>query len=103
MVVNHSEGFITSDGIHTNNIENVWSRLKSEMSRYRGVKRTEIEPFLEKFTYRQYNINENDLNEFHEVFFRILKYLLTNCGAQAAPPCQTRHLSQGSRMNTMFF
>jgi hypothetical protein len=38
-VVNHSLGFRAPDGTYTNNIENVWSQLKSEITKERGVKR----------------------------------------------------------------
>ncbi|KCZ79223.1 hypothetical protein H312_03387 [Anncaliia algerae PRA339] len=34
--LNHREGFINSEGVHTNNIEGFWSYLKSEI-RGQGV------------------------------------------------------------------
>jgi hypothetical protein len=75
-VVNHSIGFVAPDGTHTNNIENVWSRMKSEMTKEHGVKRTEIDFWLAEFTYRQYNLHEDDLDSFYDSYIQILKTLL---------------------------
>jgi hypothetical protein len=50
-VVNHSLGFLSTYGIHTNNIENVWFQLKSEINREHGVKRNEIDVCLIEFTF----------------------------------------------------
>jgi hypothetical protein len=74
--VNHSIGFVAPDGMHTNNIENVWSRMKSEMTKEHGVKRTEIDLWLAEFTYRQYNLQKDDLDSFYDSYIQILKTLL---------------------------
>jgi hypothetical protein len=36
-------GFLSPDGSHTNNIENVWFQLKSEINEEHGVKRNKID------------------------------------------------------------
>ncbi|WUR04702.1 DDE-TNP-IS1595 domain-containing protein [Vairimorpha necatrix] len=41
-VVNHSLGFRSPDGTHSNNIENIWSQFKSEMTKEHGVKRKKL-------------------------------------------------------------
>ncbi|KAG0441330.1 hypothetical protein DMUE_1126 [Dictyocoela muelleri] len=46
-VVNHSRGFKNIEGFHTNNIENLWSILKYEINKRRGVVKTSLERFLE--------------------------------------------------------
>ncbi|KCZ78579.1 hypothetical protein H311_00386 [Anncaliia algerae PRA109] len=52
-IVNHSEGFVNEDGIHTNNIEGFWSYLKLEMRRQGGVLRNNIDEWLADFTFRK--------------------------------------------------
>ncbi|KCZ79560.1 hypothetical protein H312_03053 [Anncaliia algerae PRA339] len=52
-VVNHSEGFINSEGIHTNNIEGFWSHLKSELRRQGVVMRRNIDDWIEDFSFRR--------------------------------------------------
>ncbi|KAG0435617.1 hypothetical protein DMUE_4640 [Dictyocoela muelleri] len=39
-VLNHSVGFLAIYGTHINNIENVWSRMKSKMNKEHRVKIT---------------------------------------------------------------
>jgi hypothetical protein len=55
LVVNHSVGFLNDDGDHTNGIENLWSQMKSIMSRQHGVKREDIDLWLEEFIFRKRN------------------------------------------------
>lgn len=45
MVINYSVGFVTVDGSHTNNIENLWSHLKTESRMRRGVMKVNPEDF----------------------------------------------------------
>lgn len=52
-VVSHAEGFVTSDGIHTNNIEGFWSHLKSQMRKENGVKRNDIDEWLINYTFKR--------------------------------------------------
>ncbi|KAG0434879.1 hypothetical protein DMUE_4995 [Dictyocoela muelleri] len=75
-VVNHSTGFITEDGIHTNNIENLWSCMKSEMTRQHGVKKKSIEIWVEYFMFRRKYIDETSPESFKNVFYMIIKTIL---------------------------
>ncbi|WUR02938.1 DDE-TNP-IS1595 domain-containing protein [Vairimorpha necatrix] len=75
-VVNHSIGFLSPDGIHTNNIENVWSQLKSEMTKEHGVKRSEIDTWLDEFMYRKFMLREDDMGDFYKGFVDLLSKLL---------------------------
>jgi transposase-like protein len=54
-VVNHSIGFVNENGDHTNGIENVWSQMKSVMNIQHGVKREDIDMWLEEFMFRKRN------------------------------------------------
>ncbi|KAG0417775.1 hypothetical protein EQH57_0881 [Dictyocoela roeselum] len=71
-VVNHTEGFKAPDGTHTNNIESLWATLKSEMRKQHGVKRDEIDGWLEEFTFRQRFLKGSDANDISEIFLKIL-------------------------------
>ncbi len=41
-IVNHSEGFVYSDGAHTNTVENLWSHVRCSWRARPGVNRTRI-------------------------------------------------------------
>ncbi|KAG0418897.1 hypothetical protein EQH57_0633 [Dictyocoela roeselum] len=71
-IVNHSEGFVAPDGTHTNNIESLWAILKSEMRKQHGVKREEIDEWSEEFSFRQNFLRGNNIEDFSEIFMRIL-------------------------------
>jgi hypothetical protein len=75
-VVNHSIGFLSPDGTHTNNIENVWSQLKSEVNKEHGVKRNEIDDWLIEFTFRKSLCREDDMDEFYCWFIELLGRLI---------------------------
>ncbi|KAG0423579.1 hypothetical protein DMUE_6139, partial [Dictyocoela muelleri] len=71
-IVSHSEGFKAPDGTHINNIESLWATLKSEKRKQHGVKRVEIDEWLEEFTFRQRFFEGNDVNDISGFFFKIL-------------------------------
>jgi hypothetical protein len=48
-IINHSEGFINAEGIHTNLIENVWSHLKTSLRSKRGVMYKNMKLFVKEF------------------------------------------------------
>lgn len=48
-IVNHVEGFVNTEGFHTNNIENLWSHLKKDFRERAGVNKTRIQIFLKEF------------------------------------------------------
>jgi hypothetical protein len=50
-IVNHSMGFLNSDGQSTNLIENLWLHLKSEIKSRYGVIYCKINRFLEEFCF----------------------------------------------------
>ncbi|KAG0427910.1 hypothetical protein DMUE_5864, partial [Dictyocoela muelleri] len=52
-VLNHSRGFISLDGTHTNNIEGFWSHLKASMRKEHGVKRANIDDWLAEYSFRE--------------------------------------------------
>ncbi|KAG0437596.1 hypothetical protein DMUE_3600, partial [Dictyocoela muelleri] len=75
-VVNHSEGFKSVDGIHTNNIEGFWACLKSNMRKEHGVKRDNIETWLNEYSFKRRYLKNVDSEEFFERFKEIIKYFL---------------------------
>ncbi|KAG0429306.1 hypothetical protein DMUE_5748 [Dictyocoela muelleri] len=72
-VVIHSEGFKAPDGTHTNNIEGFWAVLKSSMRKEHGVKRCNIDEWLEEYTFKKRYLNNLDSFEFQEIYNEILK------------------------------
>jgi len=52
-IVNHSRGFTTTEGYHTNNIENLWSYLKKERQKKCGIMREKVDEFLVEFWLRK--------------------------------------------------
>lgn len=48
-VVNHNRGFVNEDGVHTNSIESLWSRLKTEIRSRRGVMFNNLESFIKEY------------------------------------------------------
>ncbi len=75
IVVNHSLGFKNSEGFTTNNIENLWSIMKYEINRRRGVIKTAIPRFLHEFLFRYSNLRKRDNIEMRSCFKKILTYL----------------------------
>lgn len=47
--VNHAQGFITTEGIHTNRIENLWSYLKQKHRARCGLNKGRIPVFMDEF------------------------------------------------------
>lgn len=76
-VVNHSRGFKNEEGFHTNNIENLWSILKYEIKKRRGVISTNIPTFLKEFDFRYKNIRNRNSVNVRAVFEDIIEYLMT--------------------------
>lgn len=75
-VVNHSRGFISPDGTHTNNIEGFWAHMKSTMRKESGVKRDIIDDWIAEYTFkRRYLVNATP-EEFTDYFIKICRELL---------------------------
>ncbi|KAI5151376.1 hypothetical protein ENBRE01_2098 [Enteropsectra breve] len=70
-VVNHSHGFISPDGAHTNNIEGFWAYLKTQMCCQYGVLRSEIDAWLEEFSFQRRYLK----NYEHQTVIRVYKDL----------------------------
>jgi hypothetical protein len=76
-VVNHSVGFVAEDGTHTNNIEGFWAHLKSCMRKENGVKRVNIDGWLEMYTFRRRYLMNCTREEFSMIFIEVLRYYLS--------------------------
>lgn len=75
-VVNHTNGFINEEGIHTNNIEAFWSHLKSSMRKENGVKRANIDVWLDEYTFKRRYLMNLDSKELGDMFIELVGYLL---------------------------
>lgn len=74
-VVNHSRGFKNINGFHTNNIENLWSILKYEINKRRGVKKSALSTFLIEFKFRYENLRKLDTFILQDLFAEIINFL----------------------------
>jgi hypothetical protein len=70
IVVNHSNGFKNEEGFHTNLIENFWSKLKYEIGKRKGVKRSYLGFFLAEFWWRQCNLPSKSVEELQQEFVK---------------------------------
>lgn len=77
--VNHSRGFVTPDGCHTNQIENLWSHLKQDYRARGGVNHDRICLFLREFAWRKKNITHS-ISSSHKLGFIsvLLKFKMSN-------------------------
>lgn len=78
-IVNHSRGFKNVEGFHTNNIENLWSLLKYERTKRRGVLKVSLTTFLKEFRYRYQYMRSSTSVEISAAFNDILSYLFSQC------------------------
>ena len=60
-VVIHKYKFVTDRGIHTNNIENVWSNLKSVFKKIRGSQGTMLDGHIDEFVCRYDRKGKGDI------------------------------------------
>lgn len=72
-IINHSLGFTNINGEHTNDIESFWAHLKSTMRKECGVKRENIELWLEEYTFKRRFLKNISAEDFKEIFINILK------------------------------
>jgi ISXO2-like transposase domain len=78
IMVNHSDGFKNIDGFHTNNVENLWSLLKYEIKRRRGILKSNISVFLNEFWLRYTRIRLRTNQEVFDMWNEIVSYLFEN-------------------------
>ena len=60
--VNHSLEFVSSSGIHTQNVESYWNRVKTKLKRMKGCHEQQFPSYLlDEFMYRErYGTNDYD-------------------------------------------
>ena len=51
--VNHSVEFVSPTGVHTQNIESYWSRVKRKFKRMKGVHESMLNSYLDEFMWRE--------------------------------------------------
>ncbi|KAG0422169.1 hypothetical protein DMUE_6231, partial [Dictyocoela muelleri] len=74
-VVNHTEGFVNELGEHTNNIESFWSDLKATMRKENGVKRSNIDMWIEEYTFKRRFLMDLTQEDFSYLFVELLKII----------------------------
>ena len=52
-MVNHSVEFVSPTGIHTQNIESYWSRVKTKIKRMKGCHEHQLASYLDEYMYRE--------------------------------------------------
>ncbi|KAG0429107.1 hypothetical protein DMUE_5765 [Dictyocoela muelleri] len=72
-VVVQSEEFKAPDGTHTNNIEGFWAGLISSIRKEHGVKRCNIDKWLEEHKFKKRYLSNLVGNEFKMGFNNIIK------------------------------
>ena len=54
--VNHSVEFVNSvTGVHTQNIESYWNRIKTKLKRMKGVRPDQLPSYLDEYMWREKN------------------------------------------------
>ena len=51
--VNHSIEFVSRTGVHTQNIESYWNRVKTKLKRMKGCHEHQLASYLDEFMYRE--------------------------------------------------
>ena len=69
-VVIHEREFVSDDGTHTNNIENVWGHLKTGNRSRRGVKNQMKQQYLDEFVWR-WNNRQKGFNDWDSILSEI--------------------------------
>ena len=52
-VVNHSVEFVSPSGVHTQNVESYWNRIKIKLKRMRGCHEHQLASYLDEYMYRE--------------------------------------------------
>lgn len=76
-VVNHSKGFKSKEGFHTNEIESLWSQLKYPIKKRKGVLKSNIQVYLNEFEFRYKYLRRKNGTDIVLIFKLILKYIFT--------------------------
>jgi hypothetical protein len=75
-VVNHSVGFVSQDGTHTNLIENIWAHLKTDIRSRRGVMFTNLKEFIKTWEcFYNFGLGKNNVQKTNSIFLTIINDL----------------------------
>lgn len=75
-VVNHTYGFVSFDGTHTNGIEGFWASVKEKMRNEHGILRENIDEWVDEFNFWKRYIYCKDIEDISAIFFEVLMILL---------------------------
>ncbi|KAG0440322.1 hypothetical protein DMUE_1827 [Dictyocoela muelleri] len=66
--VNHQINFVNpTNGVHTQNIESVWNKLKNKLKKMMGISSGDLQLYLNFWMYKSY-YNNNDFEVFLDIF-----------------------------------
>lgn len=77
-IVNHSTGFVNEFGQSTNNIENFWLPLKTEIKSRYGVLHARIPSFIDEFIFRKNNIDNTSKNSVSNAFKLLIRMIFSD-------------------------
>lgn len=74
-VVNHTLGFVSSDGTHTNSIENVWAHLKTDIRTRRGVMYKNLSSLIVEWTLYHNLVKRKNKENIDSFFLKMINNL----------------------------
>lgn len=67
-IVNHNQGFVNENGVHTNLIENHWSHFKTMYRSRHGLQRENLENFIYEFIWKKSYFKDKSNNGVKKAF-----------------------------------
>ena len=55
--VNHSQEYVTAEGVHTNHVESLWRDAKRKLKSMNGARRSFLPSYLDEWLWREAKIN----------------------------------------------
>ena len=75
-ILNHPIGFVNENGTHNKNIEGFWLHFKSCLTKENGLKRSNINDWIQEYTFKRRYIVGTATEYFMRIFVEIMKIML---------------------------
>lgn len=75
LLVNHTEGFVSNDGVHTNLIENVWAHLKTDLRSKRGIMFKNLSHFILEWSMHYNMVKKKKKADIDDIFLKLIKFI----------------------------